>query len=112
MGPQNSKISVTQVCERNIDGLFSVALSQFLTLPDAKGQHGGLRVGYDNCPRYLNNTQFVDLARDGWIGGDHKAYQLVTQILAAGKTDGKSAMFAVIKGSGATTASDRRKWNK
>jgi hypothetical protein len=27
MEPQNSKISVTQVCERNIDGLFSVALT-------------------------------------------------------------------------------------
>jgi hypothetical protein len=87
-------------------------LIHFLTLSDAKGQHGGLRVGYDNCPRYLNNTQFVDLARDGWIGGDQKAYQLVTQILSARNTDGKSAMFAVLQGTGATTASDRRKWKK
>jgi hypothetical protein len=52
------------------------------------------------------------LARDGWIGDDHKAYQLVTEILAVGKTGGKSAMFAVIQGTGATTASDRRKWKK
>jgi hypothetical protein len=87
-------------------------LSHFLTLPDATGQHGGLRVGYDNCPRYLNNSQFVELARDGWIGGDHKAYQLVTEILAAGKTGGKTAMFAVIQDTGAATASDRRKWKK
>lgn len=87
-------------------------LKHFLTLPEANGQHGGLRVGYDNCPRYLNNTQFVDLAREGWIGGDQKAYQLVTEVLAAGKTGGKSAMFAVIEGTGATTASERRKWTK
>jgi hypothetical protein len=87
-------------------------LTHFLTLPDATGQHGGLRVGYDNCPRYLNNTQFVDLARDGWIGCDQKGYQLITEILAAGKTGGKSAMLAVIQGTGAATASDRRKWKK
>jgi hypothetical protein len=87
-------------------------LKHFLTLPDAAGQHGGLRVGYDNCPRYLNNTQFVDLARDGWIGCDQKGYQLITEVLAAGRVGGKRAMFAVIRGSGATTASDRRKWKK
>lgn len=87
-------------------------LTHFLTLPDATGQHGGLRVGYDNCPRYLNNTQFVDLARDGWIGCDQKGYHLITEMLAAGKAGGKSAMLAVIQGTGATTASDRRKWKK
>lgn len=87
-------------------------LTHFLTLPDAKGKDGGLRVGYDNCPRYLNNTQFVDLARDGWIGCDQKGYHLMTEILAAGKAGGKSAMLAVIQGNGATTASDRRKWKK
>jgi len=87
-------------------------LRHFLTLPDANGQHGGLRVGYDNCPRYLNNTQFVDLARDGWIGCDQKGYHLITEMLQAGKAGGKSAMLAVIQGSGAITSSDRRKWTK
>lgn len=87
-------------------------LTHFLTLPDVIGHHGGSRVGYDNCPRYLNNTQFVDLARDGWIGCDQKGYHLITEMLEAGKAGGKSAMLAVIQGTGATTASDRRKWKK
>ena len=87
-------------------------LSHFLTLPDAEGGHGGLRVGYDNCPRYLNNTQFVDLAREGWIGCDQKGYQLITEVLAANQEGGKAAMLAVIEGTGATTASDRRKRKK
>ncbi len=87
-------------------------LTHFLTLPDAIGEHGGMRVGYDNCPRYLSNTQFVDLARDGWIGCDQKGYQLITKMLAAGKAGGKEAMFAVIQGTGAASASDRRKRRK
>jgi len=87
-------------------------LSHFLTLPDAMGKHGGLRVGYENCPRYLNNTQFVDLARDGWIGCDQKGYQLITEVLSANKVGGKVAMLAVIEGTGAKTASDRYKRKK
>jgi len=87
-------------------------LNHFLTLPEATGKHGGLRVGYDNCPRYLNNTQFVDLARDGWIGCDQKGYQLITEVLAVNKEGGKAAMLAVIEGTGSPTASDRRKWKK
>lgn len=49
-------------------------LKRFLLLPEARGKHGGHRVGYNNCPRYLNNSQFVDLAREGWIGCDQRGY--------------------------------------
>ena len=87
-------------------------LSHFLTLPDATGKHGGRRVGYENCPRYLNNTQFVNLAREGWIGCDQKGYQLITEVLTANKAGGKTAMLAVIEGTGSTTASERRKRKK
>lgn len=84
-------------------------LKHFLTLPAARGKWGGQRIGYGNCPRYLNNTQFVDLAREGWIGCDQRGYALISQVIAAGRAGGRSAMFAVIQGSGAKTAADRRK---
>lgn len=41
----------------------------FLSSEEARGKEKGLYIGYENCVRYLSNTHFVDLARDGWIGG-------------------------------------------
>lgn len=84
-------------------------LKQFLGLPESIGEHGGQRIGYHNCPRYLNNTQFVDLARDGWIGCDQQGFALISDILAAGQEGGKVAMLAVIDGTGPKTAVERRK---
>lgn len=85
-------------------------LKHFLTLPEAKGKYSGIRIGYANCPRYLNNTQFVDLAREGWIGCGQRGFALISQVIAEGQSNGRAAMFAVIKGSGAKTAADRRKY--
>ena len=84
-------------------------LKHFLTLPEANGKHGGQRIGYGNCPRYLNNSQFVDLAREGWIGCGHQGCTLISEVISAGRAGGRSAMFAVIEGSGSKTASERRK---
>jgi hypothetical protein len=87
-------------------------LKHFLTLPEATGKRPGLRIGYANCPRYLNNTQFVDLAREGWIGCGQRGYTLISTVIAEGQSNGRSAMFAVIEGSAAKTAADRRKFFK
>jgi hypothetical protein len=84
-------------------------VKQFLTLPDATGPRGGQRIGYGNCPRYLNNSQFVDLASEGWIGCSRQGYELISRVIEAGQTTGRSAMLAVIEGSGSKTALDRRK---
>jgi hypothetical protein len=84
-------------------------LKRFLDLPEARGKHGGYRVGYNNCPRYLNNTQFVELARDGWIGCSQRGLMFVSAVIKAGLEGGRAAMFAIVEGSGAKTSSDRRK---
>lgn len=34
----------------------------------ARGPRGGRAFGYQTVPRHLNNTQFVQLVQDGWIG--------------------------------------------
>lgn len=39
-------------------------------------------------------------------------FKLITEVLTARKEDGKTVMLAVIEGTGATTASGRRKWKK
>ncbi len=33
-----------------------------------KGPRDGVRLGYRNVPRYINNTLFAQLVKDGWIG--------------------------------------------
>ena len=87
-------------------------LKSFLTLPESAGKNGGMRIGYENCPRYLNNTQFIELAREGWIGCDQRGYALITEVLKANSEGGKLAMFAVIEGSGSASALERRKRKK
>ncbi|HRO19004.1 hypothetical protein [Alcaligenes phenolicus] len=87
-------------------------LKRFLELPEARGKHGGHRIGYSNCPRYLNNTQFVELAREGWIGCDERGMAFIAEILGAGREHGRAAMFAIVEGSAAKTSYERRKYVK
>jgi len=51
----------------------------------------------------------VDLAREGWIGCDQRGYALISDVIKAGTEAGRSAMLAVIEGSGAKTSFERRK---
>ena len=52
------------------EGMF-VNLDNVRTLlnsAESNGPQGGKFIGYQNCKRYLNNSLFSALARDGWIG--------------------------------------------
>ncbi|MCZ8221596.1 MAG: hypothetical protein O9337_19415 [Acidovorax sp.] len=72
------------------------SLQHFLGLPEARtGQ--SLHVGYENCPRYLNNTEFVYLAKAGWLGSQGAATDAIAQILAA-REQGRIGILAVIAG--------------
>ncbi|MFD8631807.1 hypothetical protein [Streptomyces sp. NPDC059533] len=42
--------------------------SELLQRPESEGPKGGTRVVEQSIPRYLNNTTFTTLLRDGWIG--------------------------------------------
>lgn len=37
-------------------------------LASLKGPRGGVLLGYENVPRHVNNTTFIQLVKDGWIG--------------------------------------------
>ncbi|MEC3994889.1 hypothetical protein VSR01_15670 [Actinacidiphila sp. DG2A-62] len=41
---------------------------ELLQRPQAEGPSGGKRITEHSVPRYLNNTTFTTLLRDGWIG--------------------------------------------
>lgn len=74
-----------------IKGMY-LAREQFemiLKSPASKGPRGGVRLSYDNVPRYLNATIFTTLLKDGWIGsrgmGTEYIRTLVEQSLATGR---------------------------
>lgn len=71
-------------------------LTEFLGLPEAQGKRGGTAVGYHNCPRYLNNTEFIQLAKSGWIGAGAQYAELLRAVLIANQQGGRQAMLAVI----------------
>ncbi|HEX8612746.1 MAG TPA: hypothetical protein VF800_15775 [Telluria sp.] len=72
-------------------------LEHFLNQPEATSQGHGRRVGYENCPRYLNNSEFVALTRAGWIGCRTPTSTMIAAILNA-RSEGRAAIFAVIEG--------------
>lgn len=82
-------------------------LEAFLALAESNGPHGGKRVGYDNCPRYLNNTQFVDLIREGWLGCEPAGYAFMRDVLTANQDGGRAAVLAVIGGETIRAANER-----
>ena len=46
------------------------------------GRDRGKRIGYDHVDgRYLNNTQFIDLFKNGWIGSSNLSSQTITNII-------------------------------
>lgn len=82
-------------------------LEAFLALSDSDGPSGGKRVGYDNCPRYLNNTQFVDLVREGWVGCGPQGFAFMHEVLKASQSGGRAAVLAVIGGEALRPAHER-----
>lgn len=82
-------------------------LDEFLGLPEARRGRGGISIGYHNCPRYLNNTEFIQLARSGWIGAGAQSATLLRDVLDANRLGGRQAMLAVIEQPRETSAAAR-----
>lgn len=61
----------------------------------AQGPQGGSAYGYQTVPRHLNNTQFVDLVQDGWIGSSGALTDSLRGFVEARVEDGRSIMFCI-----------------
>ena len=66
-----------------------------LTSPQTKGKRGGLQITYENVGRYLNNTFFVNLVKDGGIGSPAQANSQLSQLIKAGLEGKRSVVFAI-----------------
>ncbi|MCU7730914.1 hypothetical protein ODJ79_44980 [Actinoplanes sp. KI2] len=72
------------------------AREHFLDLMDtSKGPRGGIRLTYDNVQRHLNNTQFIELVRDGWIGTSGSGSDQVQNLIRQSIQTGHAVVFGV-----------------
>jgi hypothetical protein len=63
----NSRASVEDPADL-IKGMY-LSREHFVELMDVcKGPRGGVSFSYETVPKYLNNTLFAQLVRDGWLG--------------------------------------------
>lgn len=75
----------------------SLHFEDFLKMPQAKGPRGGLQIGYKNCHRYFNNTEFVALAKGGWIGTSAAGSEFMKEVVAASLERKHALVYALIE---------------
>jgi hypothetical protein len=61
----------------------------------ARGPRGGAAYGYSTVPRHLNNSQFVELVQDGWVGSAGSVSDGLREFVEARVEDGRSVVFAI-----------------
>ncbi|MEU4278017.1 hypothetical protein AB0F57_24360 [Streptomyces tanashiensis] len=54
---------------------------ELLQRPESDGPSGGKRIVEDSVPRYLNNTTFTTLLRDGWIGTRDTSWDYIIDLV-------------------------------
>jgi hypothetical protein len=63
--------------------------------PEARGVRGGLGVTHDNVGRYLNNSQFVDLVQDAWVGSRGITSSRIEEVIRNGLDAERSIVLAI-----------------
>ena len=58
------------------------------------GPKGGKQVSFKNAGRYFNNSQFINLAQNGWIGSKIEDFDNVTKIIMSSINSDNSLMLA------------------
>lgn len=79
--------------------------------PQVVGPRGGVAVTHESAGRYLDNTQFVSLVQDGWVGSRGVTSQQITEVIRSGLDAHRSIILAAAKrgAEGATRRNRRRR---
>lgn len=64
-------------------------------LETCRGPRGGVRLSYENVSRYLSNTTFIELVRDGWIGSSGVGTQQVGELIKESLETRHAVLFGV-----------------
>lgn len=118
----NSNPFYFKFCERKINVEDENSLIKGLTINEecmrafirkkSDGNNSGGSIGYENCSRYLNNSEFIQLAKSGWIGANNEATKMLTQILSHNQKHNRAAMLAIIDTPRSDSASGRGRRKK
>jgi hypothetical protein len=65
--------------------------------PQVLGPRGGVAVTHSNAGRYFDNTQFVSLVQDGWVGSRGLSSDQITAIIQSGLDADHSIILAASK---------------
>lgn len=71
-------------------------LSDFLDMEDSRGPKNGRIIGYNNCSRYLNNTEFSEMARTGWLGSFAEGTDYLLNKMKQVRGTGREPMLAIV----------------
>ena len=61
---------------------------------DLVGARGGRKITYNNIGRHINNTEFISLVQNAWIGTTPAQSQMLEPIISEILTNGKSVIIA------------------
>jgi hypothetical protein len=59
---------------------------------DTEGERGGRVINYENTHRYINNTLFIELVQNGWVGSQIENTELITRRIIEA-VDGKRSVI-------------------
>ena len=63
--------------------------------PGIKGPKGGLRITYDNAKRYFNNTSFITVVSQAWVGTTPNQLQVLQDVIQTILETGKAIAIAI-----------------
>lgn len=66
--------------------------------PETRGPKGGVRITYDNVDRYLDNSAFVTLVADGWLGSAVSEERDLASLIQSGLEGNRSVYYARVSG--------------
>ena len=61
------------------------------------GAKGGRVMTFENVDRYFNNTLFIDLVQNGWVGSPIKDSKIITEIIRQAMESGRSVILSSLK---------------
>jgi hypothetical protein len=63
--------------------------------PEMKGKKGGVAFSFESVNRYITNSDFISLMRNGWVGSRGKGTEILKDVIEASVTGSRSAIVAV-----------------
>ncbi|SFW59939.1 hypothetical protein [Luteibacter sp. UNCMF366Tsu5.1] len=91
-----SRVQLEVLSEALLPGMYLTRehIQAILADPSAQGPRGGRQITFENAGRYMSNTLFAELIRDGWIGTRAVASTKIAQIVREGLSADRAVVIA------------------